>query len=339
MLEKKLKRKPNVFRTVTSLSIEEFDTLVVKLRAEWERREKERLNARKDRKNALGQGRKYALGGFSGLLLATVVYLRTNMGYELLGLLFGVDQSTIKRAVKRVIPLLQDRFIPKTELTKYKRRTNDLDELVKNYPDLKEVILDGTELSSQRPKRRQKQRYSGKKKRHTWKIQVALDNTPRVEFKGKKVKKRKNVADNIIQLQDQEEKPKVKRAKLIVGISLPCNGKIHDKKQLENTRWDDKLSDKVLRRGDSGYQGMPTDTWIIPHKKPRNGELTKKRKRENRKWAKLRIPVEHAIRGIKIFRRIAEIISIKSLHSLNQTILATANLCNFKRLMRQQETR
>jgi hypothetical protein len=288
-----------------------FVVLVEKLSAEWERKEKERLNARKDRENAVGQGRKYSLGGLSGLLLATVVYLRTNMGYELLGLLFGVDQSTIKRAVKRVTPLLQDRFIPKTELTKYKRRTNDLDELVKNYPELKEVIFDGTELSSQRPKKRQKQRYSGKKKRHTRKIQVALDNTARI---------------------------KAKAAKLIVGISPLCNGKTHDKKQLDNTHWDGKLSDKVLRRGDLGYQGMPKNTWIIPHKKPRKRELTTKQKRENRKLSKLRIPVEHAIRGIKVFRRIAETVSIKSNHFLNQTILATANLYNFKRLMRQPLT-
>lgn len=311
MLEKKLRNKGYLFRSVTSFSIEEYDTLVEKLRPEWERREKERLSARRDRKNALGQGRQYTLCGLSGLLLATVIYLRTNMGYELLGLLFSVDPSTIKRAVKRVSPLLQDRFIPKTELTKYKRRTNDLDEFVKNYPELKEVIFDGTELSSQRPKKRQKQRYSGKKKRHTRKIQVALDSTLR---------------------------SKTKPTKLIVGISSLCNGKTHDKKQLDNTHWDDKLSDEVRRRGDLGYLGMPKDTWIIPHKKPKGKELSKKHKRENKKLATLRIPVEHAIRGLKVFRRISETVSIKSNQFLHQTVLATANLYNFKRLVRQLET-
>ena len=50
MLEKKLRKKSYLFRKVTSLSIEEFDSLVEKLRVEWERREEERLSARQREK-------------------------------------------------------------------------------------------------------------------------------------------------------------------------------------------------------------------------------------------------------------------------------------------------
>lgn len=295
----KLFSKPYLFRRIITLDIEEFEMLVEKLEPEWEEREKERLLLRKDRKNAIGQGRNYALGDFSKLLFATLLYLRTNMGYELLGLFLNIDQTTVKRVIKRVMPLLQDRFIPKTELTKYKRRTNKLDEFLESYPELKEVIFDGTELSSNRPKKGQKKSYSGKKKRHTKKNQVAID----------------------------------KNTKIIIGLSPPEKGKIHDKKQLEKTGWDQKLSQEIMRYGDLGYLGMKG--WIIPHKKPRNGELTKKQKRENRKISKKRIYVEHAIRGMKIFRRIGEKITVKSNESLNSVILASANLYNFKRLVRQ----
>ena len=101
-LADKLLSKAYLFRRIVTLSIEEFQLLAEKLESEWDRREFERLVSRPDRKKAVGQGRHYELGNFSNLLLATLIYLRSNMGYEFLGFLFDVDQSTIKRVVKRV---------------------------------------------------------------------------------------------------------------------------------------------------------------------------------------------------------------------------------------------
>lgn len=297
----KLHSKPYFFRRLTTLDIEEFQLLVKKLESEWNKREYKRLEARKDRINRVGQGRPYELGEFANLLLATLVYIRTTLGYELLGFLFDVDPATICRVARRVLPLLQDRFIPKTELTKKKRRSNDLDEFLKEYPELKDVIFDGTELPTYRPKRRQEQQYSGKKKRHTKKVQVALD----------------------------------KNTKLIIGLSKPVKGKMHDKKQLEKTEWDTKLPNHINRYGDLGYEGMPDDTWKIPHKKPRGKILSKRQKRENRQFSKGRIVVEHGIRGMKIFRRIGETIRVRRDELLLTILLAAANLYNFKRLVRQ----
>lgn len=307
-LADKLLNKPYLFRRIVTLSIEEFDKLVTKLEPEWKKNERARLNSRPNRKKAVGQGRPYELGSFANMLLVTIIYLRTNIGYEFIGFLFDVEQTTIKRTVKRVLPLLTDRFIPKTAITKRQRRTNDLDEILEEYPELEEVIFDGTELTSKRPRQRQKQSYSGKKKRHTKKFQVARDA----------------------------------KTKLIVGVSKPKKGKIHDKKQLEQTNWDKKLPDKVKRRGDSGYQGMDKDkdgnqrdNWIVPYKNTKLHKLDKKQKRENKKYSKQRIGVEHSIREMKIFRRIAETVSIKSDDFLYSVILATANLANYKILMRQ----
>lgn len=250
-------KKPYSFRRLTTLTIDEFTFLAKKLEPEWRQRERERLEARKNRRNKVGQGRHYDLGSFKNLLVVTIVYVRTNIGSEFLGFLFAVDRTTIERAIERISPLLQDRFIPKTALTKKKRRTNKLDEILVEYPELKEVIFDGTELPTNRPKKRQGQQYSGKKKRHTKKTQVAID----------------------------------KKTKLIIGVSPPRKGKIHDKKQLEQTGWDKKLPAHISRYGDLGFQGMPCATWKIPHKKPKRGKLTKQQKRENKRLAKERIAV------------------------------------------------
>ncbi|MFH1002229.1 MAG: transposase family protein [bacterium] len=283
--------------------MEEFQTLADKLRPEWKEREYNRLNQRMDRKNKVGQGRKYGLKTFENLLLLTLLYLRTTIGQDLLGLIFGIDPSTVRRVIKRMMPLLTDRFIPKTEITKWKRRTNNLDEFLKDYPELKDIIVDGTELPINRPKKGQKKSYSGKKKRHTKKSQIIIN----------------------------------KKDKLILGISPPEKGKIHDKKQFEKTGWDKKLPKQVNRYADMGYTGTEGDNWNIPKRRPPKGKLTRKEKLKNKKISKERIFVEHSIRGIKMFRRIGETITIKSDNFLFNTIFASANLNNFKILMRHEQ--
>ncbi|MBI1888734.1 MAG: transposase [Candidatus Spechtbacteria bacterium] len=289
--------KPYLFRRLTTLSLEEFEILREKLEPAWKESERKRLSARKDRKRKVGQGRPYELGNFKNLLFITVIYLRTNASVELLSLLMRVDKDAIRRPVTRILPLIQDRFIPDTPLLR--KRINTLDELLKDFPELKDAIFDGSEFPIQRPKHRQKQSYSGKKKRHTKKSVIALD----------------------------------KKTKLIIGVSPPRRGNIHDKKQLEKTAWDKQLPTSVGRYGDLGYYGMRG--WHLPYKKPKGGILTRWQKTLNKRFAKERIAVEHGIRGIKIFRRVGEIITIKSDELFSTTLLAAANLSNFKRLMRQ----
>jgi hypothetical protein len=291
--------KPYLFRRLTTLSLEEFEMLREKLEPTWRESEKNRLEARKDRIRKVGQGRPYELGNFRNLLFVTVIYLRTHASIELLSLLMRVDKDAVRRPVTRILPLIQDRFIPNTPLLS--KRINTLDELLKDFPELADVIFDGSEFPIQRPKYRQKQSYSGKKKRHTKKSVIAMD----------------------------------KKTKLIIGVSPPLRGKIHDKKQLEKTGWDQKLPVSVGRYGDLGYYGMKGAHWHLPRKKPKGGILTRWQKTLNKRFAKERIVVEHSIRGIKIFRRIGEVITSKSDELFSTTLLAAANLSNFKRLVRQ----
>ncbi|MBI3442737.1 MAG: hypothetical protein HY007_03135, partial [Candidatus Sungbacteria bacterium] len=165
--------KPYVFRRLTTLSLEEFEMLREKLEPAWKESERKRLDARKNRKRKVGQGRPYELGSFRNLLFVTVIYLRTHASVELLSLLMRVDKDAVRRPITRILPPIQDRFIPDTPLLS--KRINTLDELLKDFPELEDVIFDGSEFPIQRPKQRQKQSYSGKKKRHTKKSVIALD--------------------------------------------------------------------------------------------------------------------------------------------------------------------
>ncbi|MBI4185861.1 transposase [Candidatus Berkelbacteria bacterium] len=294
-------RRPGVFRRLTSLSVDEFQTLVTKLEPEWRRRERTRLEAR-PRTNAVGQGRPYA-GNFASLLLVVLTYLRTSSGNALLSLLFDLDEVTIRTYRRRITPLLQDRFLPATPVQGKVKRINDLDEFLRLYPELKELIGDGTELKIQRPKRRQRVSYTGKSKRHVKKTVVEI-----------------NPNDG-----------------LFLGRTKLRPGRVHDKRVLaEDPLYRRIRSPDLTKRADSAWTGEdPKQGWLVNARGTRGHSLTKRQKKANRQLSKIRIKVEHAIRRLKVYRRLAETVVIRGKNDLEAAVNAAMNLANFTVLARQ----
>ena len=107
----KLKQKPRAFRSITGMSITEFDKLFRKIIPVWTRSERERLS-RPDRKRAIGGGHPYTLQ-LRERLLMTVVWLRLYLSTEALGFFFGVDNLAFahffreKRNSSKLLPLWQ----------------------------------------------------------------------------------------------------------------------------------------------------------------------------------------------------------------------------------------
>ena len=257
----KLLRKPSLFRMFTGLSASEFDKLVADLEPVWLARKAKRA-ARRRRHRALGAGRKAKLT-FTDRLLLTLLYYRAYVTQEFVGFLFGVDKGTVSRETQELSLCMAGVFrIPE------KKVRIDLDEL-------EAVFVDATEQSVNRPKRKQRQSYSGKKKRHTLKHQVVV------------TRKRK----------EPGEKQKVR----IKAVSKGAKGRVHDKKLYDHSRL--RIPQGVPKSGDSGYQGSDLR---VPKKKPRKGQLSDEEKRANRHLAKERIVAEHGIGKMKIWRIAAD---------------------------------
>lgn len=295
-------RRPSVFRRLTSMDVAEFQTLVEKLRPEWKRREHERLN-RANRKRAIGQGRPYA-GSFDTMVLLVLVYLRSPCGSTLLALLFGIDEGTTRLWRRRITPLLTDRFIPPSVVSGKRRRTNDLDAFLKEYPGVEELIGDGTEFKIQRPKRKQAKSYTGKSKRHVRKT-VLITN---------------------------------RKDGIILGRTKVRPGSVHDKRVLEEDPLHRRLNRRsgIQKRMDSAWTGEdPAKGWVVNRRGRRNHPLTDAEKAENRKLSRVRIGVEHAIRRVKVFRRFAETVVMRSRGAFEANLDAVMNLANFTVLVRQ----
>src|SRR5436309_3518620 len=161
----RLRRFPAIFRNLTGMTVAVFDHLLDDLPPAFTADRRRHLD-RPDRQPAIGGGDHFDLDPDDQFLL-TIFWLRHYPTQETLGFLFGVSDSTAKRAVDRCLPVLEAAGQDTMRLPDPGRgRRKNLSTLLKDTPDVA-VIIDTFEQAVQRPKKRQKRFYSGKKKRHT----------------------------------------------------------------------------------------------------------------------------------------------------------------------------
>jgi hypothetical protein len=260
----RLLRCPEAFRRLTGLDAAAFHALLPQVEPAWLDAQRRRHH-RPNRRRRPGAGRKFSLG-VADQLLVLLLYYRTYVSHVFLAFLFGVDDSTICRTIRRIEPLLAGIFrIPERRI-----------EL--RQDEIRELFFDGTERPTRRPRKGQRRCYSGKKKRHTLKNQVV------VVRRRKKAGRRKA---------GQEEKRRLR----VAAVSPTAAGKVHDKKVYDRSRT--IVPPGVARVGDTGYQGTTLRT---PVKRRPGQELTRRQRRGNRRLSRRRVAAEHALGKMKIWR-------------------------------------
>ncbi|MFI8960468.1 transposase family protein [Streptomyces sp. NPDC053495] len=165
-------------RRITGLAAEVIAELIAEVGPLWHERHQATLTSR-PRKRAVGAGAKHRLV-FVDRLLATLVHLRHAATHDVLACWFGVDRSTITRAIGEVRPLLAERGC--TVSPDVRLRT--LAEVVEHLgASGKTGIIDGTEIRVRRPAAGRKDRdrfISGKNKQNAVKSMVVTDGEGRV---------------------------------------------------------------------------------------------------------------------------------------------------------------
>jgi DDE superfamily endonuclease/Helix-turn-helix of DDE superfamily endonuclease len=270
-----LGQHPSVFRSMTGLTVEAFDQMLPDLLDAFADNRRRRLD-RPGRQRAVGGGDDFDLSVADQFLL-TIVWLRHYPTQECLGYLFGASDSTALRAIRRCLPVLEQSGKDTMRLPDPGRgRRRDLPALLRDTPGLA-VIVDTFEQRTQRPRRRQRAYYSGKKKAHTLKSQVAVDEDGRV---------------------------------VDVGESRP--GRWADLKVFRRSG----LAGRLIRAqvgalGDLGYVGLdglsPRLRAATPRRKPRGRERPEEDRRYNRAFARRRITVEHAIGRLRRYQALTAV--------------------------------
>jgi len=270
-----LRKHPSVFRHLTGITVEVFDALAAEVVPAAEDAHRRKLD-RPDRKRAVGGGDTFDLSTADQVLL-TVIWLRQYPTNEVLGFLFGVSDSTASRVRSRCLPVLEKAGKDTMRMPDPgPGRRKKLPALLKDTPGLA-VVIDSFEQRTHRPRRRQRAYYSGKKKAHTLKTQVAVDE----ESGG------------------------------IVDVSDTVPGPWADIKLLRKSGLMRRLPKGVGGIGDLGYVGIgelhPDGSGASPRRKPRGKERPPGDRKYNRAFSRRRIVVEHAIGRLRSFRAVAHV--------------------------------
>lgn len=298
----KLRRKPKHFHNFTGLTPQQFDQLLAAIEPLYEKAEEKRLS-NPNRLRPRGAGRKFKLE-LPERLLMSLMYMRLYLTQTLLGYLFGLDTSNVSREVQgRMLEVLSEVLpVPAREEPldlasaasssssssdrssgrsggggKRKRRIGTLEELLKEHPEFEEIFVDGTEQELPKPKDkgRRKDLYSGKRKRHTAKVQV------------------------------------VSTKRLVLHLCRHVPGRVSDHLLLRATGVMRQVPEGVVVRVDKGYEGLEEEYTEVKVEKPlkarRGHPLTVLEKILNRTMSALRMPVEHVIGHLKKYRMLAGI--------------------------------
>lgn len=241
-------RSKRQFRSLTGVEANTFVAMVERLRPHW----KERVVKPKNR-----SGRPWGVGGLDDHLLVLLILYRCAITQDFLACLYQTDQSAISRSLRRIEPLAAKVLGVKRAIRVSREEAEAL-------------IIDCTEQSIQRPSRKQRCWYSGKKKRHTIKTEIIVTE------QGK-----------------------------IVSVSKPAPGRVHD---IEIRRRGSPLPKDAHAYTDSGYQGLQKDhpNTELPYKKSKKHPLTKDERTYNHALSRFRVRVEHRIAKLKSFRMLSE---------------------------------
>ncbi len=239
----KIRKNPKTFQRLFGLSVEQFDIILKKAAPKWQ-------------SNVISgytrSGRDYKLD-LSDRLLMLVLYYRSYVTQIFVGYMFGMDDSRVCRIIRRLEPILASVMA----IEKHKKLSKE---------EIENLIVDATEQPIERPKRRQKPYYSGKKKRPTMKTEI------RVTRQGR-----------------------------IVHVSKTHPGSVHDFPVFKGEKRPPKDTRIFV---DSGYQGIADrhQNADLPYKSSKNKPLDAEEKEYNTALSRFRVVVEHIFSASKRVR-------------------------------------
>ena len=248
------------------------------------------------RQRALGGGRKARLLGSQEKLFFILFYFKCYPTFDLAGIIFDMHRSQAHDWAHRLQPILEATLGAKMVLPE--RKLDSIEAFLARFPEVKRVMIDGTERPIQRPQDPDAQtaNYSGKKKRHTRKHLAAVDENKR-----------------------------------LLILSKAREGKLHDQRFHDEDNIACSVPDEIPIEVDLGFLGLQKEYENIhlPHRKPKGRELSAVQKQENRTLSQSRVVCENAFAGIKRYTAVSGIYRNRIAQFDDHLMLTAAGLWNF----------
>ncbi len=255
-------RSDRLMKALTGLTVSEFDDLLSQFT--WNAKEY-RLANTPHRLRKIGGGRSGKIPSAQERLFVVLMYLKCYPTFDVFGFLIGLDRTRAFRHVTYLLPILEQTL--KRKLVLPKRKIHSVEEFIEAFPEVKDILIDGTDRRVKRPVavQRQKKLYSGKQKTTTRKNIIMTDD------KGK-----------------------------VLVLSPTKSGRRHDKRLMEKAGLH-HIPPAIAAWVDTGFQGLQhlhTNTQI-PKKRRKDRPLTSEEKMNNHVIGSIRVAVEHTIAGVK----------------------------------------
>ncbi|KAF5425999.1 DDE superfamily endonuclease [Candidatus Methanomarinus sp.] len=176
-----------LIKAIIGLSASEFNKLIERFREEFQNEAQARYETGVElgnRERKPGGGRIGKLGSYATKLFFTLFYFKCYPIFNILGFLFVLDRSNAHRNSHKLASILEKAL--GKEMVLPARKISTAEELLEAFPDVRDLLIDGTERPIQRPKdnEKQKENYSGKKKMHTRKNIIISDKKKRIGYVG-----------------------------------------------------------------------------------------------------------------------------------------------------------
>ena len=336
-----LSAKPGALRSMTGLTVEEFQSLLARVRPHYEALVAKRLY-RPERRRGPGGGLK-SRHDLTERLLMTMVWIRLYVTCEALGVMFEVDKSTASRFTRPILQILRElgentlgwpeeaRELAEPEVSSLKDAGKADGEAIQGVKEVGEepgdsnqaettdaeteirlvtpdrstcpdhlAIVDATEQRTERSSNyaTQKRYYSGKKKCHTIKTQIIVNERGRIRH---------------------------------VSDSVP--GSTHDLTLLRESSMKTDLPVGLTVTGDTGYRGLQNDfpehSVALPYRPKSKQVLTAEEKYHNHLVSRIRIVVENTLCALKHFRALSSVFR-HGLDIYNQLTRAIVGIVNWR---------
>jgi hypothetical protein len=231
--------------------------------------EQQRLD-RAQRQRAIGGGSEYKLA-LPERLLMTLIWLRLYLSTKALGFFFGVSKSTASRNTRNLLSALRrvgEATLGWPEPPK-RGQGKTVAQALQACPDLY-AFVDATEQVVQRPGNEpsQKAHYSGKKKHHTRKTQIIVNEHGQIRH-----------------------------------LSHSTPGSVHDLKHFRQSGAKKLIPKDTAVGGDASYDGLGNDlldhSVITTFKARRHHPLTEEQKLLNQEFSRARKVVENTLCQLK----------------------------------------
>lgn len=204
-----------LLRALTGLNQKAFEALMPTFSEVYEQ-----TRQTQPRQRALGGGRKARLQTTQAKLFFILFYFKCYPTFDLAGGIFEMHRSQAHEWMHRLQPALEVALGKIMMLPE--RKLDSVTAFRERFPEVKRVMIDGTERPIQRPQNPKQQtlNYSGKKKQHTRKHLAAVDETKRV-----------------------------------IVLSKAREGKLHDKRFHDQDDIAGNIPDEIPIEVDLGFQG------------------------------------------------------------------------------------